>query len=126
MLSNEIIKQKLTEKFPDQIFDWQDQYGMLTFTAANEINLKVLLRTAIFVPETKNLTDLLRDFKKNRNHLVTPLLSWGLSHCRFILGTCVATLAWPKLSMAARRLCARQRRRRLSSVDLPPLACGVM
>ena len=42
MLSNEIIKQKLTEKFPDQIFDWQDQYGMLTFTAANEINLKVL------------------------------------------------------------------------------------
>ena len=41
-LSNEIIKQKLTEKFGDQLTDWQEPYGMLTFTAAKEKNLKVL------------------------------------------------------------------------------------
>ena len=42
MLTNEIIKQKLTEKFGDQLTDWQEPYGMLTFTAPKEINLKVL------------------------------------------------------------------------------------
>ena len=42
MLTNEIIKQKLTEKFGEQLTDWQVPYGMLTFTAVKEINLKVL------------------------------------------------------------------------------------
>ena len=42
MLTNEIIKQKLTEKFGEQLTDWQEPYGMLTFTAVKEINLKVL------------------------------------------------------------------------------------
>jgi len=41
-LSKEIIKNKLSEKFPDQLSDWQDTYGMLTFTAPKEQNLKVL------------------------------------------------------------------------------------
>lgn len=41
-LSNEIIKQKLTEKFGDELFDWQESYGMLTFTAPKDMNLKVL------------------------------------------------------------------------------------
>lgn len=42
MLSNEIIQQKLTEKFGEQLTDWQEPYGMLTFTAPKELNLKVL------------------------------------------------------------------------------------
>jgi NADH-quinone oxidoreductase subunit C len=42
MLNNDIIKQKLTEKFPDQLTDWDEPYGMLTFTAPNPLNLKVL------------------------------------------------------------------------------------
>jgi len=42
MLTNEIIQQKLTEKFGEQLTDWQVPYGMLTFTAPKEINLKVL------------------------------------------------------------------------------------
>jgi NADH-quinone oxidoreductase subunit C len=41
-MTNEIIKEKLTEKFPDQLLDWQEPYGMLTFTAPKELNLKVL------------------------------------------------------------------------------------
>jgi NADH-quinone oxidoreductase subunit C len=42
MLSNEYIQQKLTEKFGDQLIDWQEPYGMLTFTAPKEMNLKIL------------------------------------------------------------------------------------
>ena len=41
-LTNEIIKQKLTEKFGDQLTDWEEPYGMLTFTAPKDLNLKVL------------------------------------------------------------------------------------
>ena len=41
-LSNEIIKQKLTEKFADVLTDWQEPYGMLTFTAPAALNLKLL------------------------------------------------------------------------------------
>ena len=42
MLTNDIIQQKLTEKFGDLLTDWQEPYGMLTFTAQKEMNLKVL------------------------------------------------------------------------------------
>ena len=42
MLNNEIIKLRLTEKFGDQLTDWQEPYGMLTFTAPKDLNLKVL------------------------------------------------------------------------------------
>lgn len=41
-LNNEIIKQKLTEKFGDQLTEWFEPYGMLTFTAPKNLNLKVL------------------------------------------------------------------------------------
>jgi NADH-quinone oxidoreductase subunit C len=41
-MTNEIIQQKLTEKFGDALTDWQEPYGMLTFTAPTELNLKVL------------------------------------------------------------------------------------
>lgn len=41
-LTNEIIQQKLTEKFGDQLTGWETPYGMLTFTAPAEMNLKVL------------------------------------------------------------------------------------
>ncbi len=41
-LNNELIKQKLTEKFGDQLTEWQEPYGMLTFTGPKDLNLKVL------------------------------------------------------------------------------------
>ena len=41
-LTNEIIKQRLVEKFGDQLTDWVEPYGMLTFTAPKDLNLKVL------------------------------------------------------------------------------------
>ena len=44
---------------------------------APELNIKILLRTAVFVPESKNLTDLLRDFKRNRNHMAMVVDEFG-------------------------------------------------
>ena len=41
-LTNETIQQQLTDKFGDQLIDWVQPYGMLTFTAPKELNLKVL------------------------------------------------------------------------------------
>ena len=42
MLTNEHIKQRLIQKFADQVFDFEEPYGMLTFSSPKEINLKVL------------------------------------------------------------------------------------
>ncbi|HVZ98394.1 MAG TPA: NADH-quinone oxidoreductase subunit C [Chitinophagaceae bacterium] len=41
-LTNDIIKQHLTEKFGEEVYDWSEPYGMLTFTAKKDLNLKVL------------------------------------------------------------------------------------
>jgi NADH-quinone oxidoreductase subunit C len=41
-LTNETIQKKLTEKFGDFLTNWQEPFGMLTFTAPNDLNLKVL------------------------------------------------------------------------------------
>lgn len=41
-LTNNIIKQKLQEKFGDQVYDFQEPYGMLTFEVNKELNLKVM------------------------------------------------------------------------------------
>lgn len=41
-LTNEIIKTRLTEKFGEQLSGFSEPYGMLTFEAPKELNLKVL------------------------------------------------------------------------------------
>ncbi len=41
-LTNDIIKQSLAEKFGEQVFNFEEPYGMLTFEAPKEMNLKVL------------------------------------------------------------------------------------
>lgn len=41
-LANSTIKEKLTDKFGDQLSSWDEPYGMLTFTAPKELNLKIL------------------------------------------------------------------------------------
>ncbi len=41
-LTNDTIKQKLTEKFGDQLTAWMEPYGMLTFTGPKDLNIKVL------------------------------------------------------------------------------------
>ena len=41
-MTNEIIKQRLTEKFGEQVAAFEESYGMLCFEAPKELNLKVL------------------------------------------------------------------------------------
>ena len=41
-LTNETIRQHLTEKFGEEIYDWEEPYGMLTFASNKDLNLKVL------------------------------------------------------------------------------------
>ena len=41
-LTKELIQQKLTDKFGGQLTHWVQPYGMLTFTAPKELNLKIL------------------------------------------------------------------------------------
>src|SRR5215216_5776318 len=41
-LRNEIIKQRLQEKFGEQVYNFEEPYGMLTFEAPKEMNLKVM------------------------------------------------------------------------------------
>lgn len=41
-MTNETVKQRLTEKFGEQIAGMEEPYGMLTFSAPAEMNLKVM------------------------------------------------------------------------------------
>ena len=50
---------------------------LLKLQRAPELNIRDLLRPAVFVPETKGLNDLLRDFRGNRNHLAIVIDEFG-------------------------------------------------
>ena len=41
-LTNEIIRQKLIEKFGEELSSWEEPYGMLSFTSDKNLNLKIL------------------------------------------------------------------------------------
>lgn len=50
---------------------------LLKLQRAPELNIRALLRPPIFVPESKGLNDLLRDFRGNRNHLAIVIDEFG-------------------------------------------------
>lgn len=50
---------------------------LLKIQRAPELNLRALLRPAVFVPESKGLNELLRDFRSNRNHLAIVIDEFG-------------------------------------------------
>ena len=50
---------------------------LLKLQRAPELNLRALLRPAVFVPESKGLNDLLREFRGNRNHLAVVIDEFG-------------------------------------------------
>lgn len=50
---------------------------LLKLQRAPELNIRALLRPAVFVPESKGLNDLLRDFQSNRNHLAIVIDEFG-------------------------------------------------
>lgn len=50
---------------------------LLKLQRAPELNIRALIRPAVFVPESKGLNDLLRDFRGNRNHLAIVIDEFG-------------------------------------------------
>ena len=50
---------------------------LLKLQRAPGLSLRTLLRPAVFVPESKRLNELLRDFRSNRNHLAIVIDEFG-------------------------------------------------
>jgi magnesium and cobalt transporter len=50
---------------------------LIKLQRAPELHLRTLLRPAVFVPESKALTELLRDFRSNRNHMAIVIDEFG-------------------------------------------------
>lgn len=50
---------------------------LLKLQRAPEFSIRALLRPAVFVPESKGLNDLLREFRGNRNHLAIVIDEFG-------------------------------------------------
>jgi len=50
---------------------------LLKLQRAPELNIRALLRPVTFVPESKGLNDLLRDFQSNHNHLAVVIDEFG-------------------------------------------------
>ncbi|MBP6645466.1 MAG: CBS domain-containing protein [Burkholderiaceae bacterium] len=50
---------------------------LLKLQRAPTLNIRALLRPAVFVPESKQLNDLLRDFRGNRNHQAIVIDEFG-------------------------------------------------
>ena len=61
----------------DQIIGILMAKDLLKLQRAPELNLRALLRPATFVPESKGLNDLLREFRGNRNHLAIVIDEFG-------------------------------------------------
>jgi magnesium and cobalt transporter len=50
---------------------------LLKLQRAPELNIRALLRPVSFIPESKGLNDLLREFRGNRNHLAVVIDEFG-------------------------------------------------
>lgn len=50
---------------------------LLKLRRSPDLNIRALLRPAVFVPESKGLNDLLREFRGNRNHLAIVIDEFG-------------------------------------------------
>ena len=75
-------------RFPVVSDDQDDVLGILLAkdllscfvgTEAEEFAVKQLMRPAVFVPESKRLNVLLRDFRTNRNHMAIVVDEYGLA-----------------------------------------------
>ncbi len=50
---------------------------LLKMQRSPDLSLRTLLRPAVFIPESKGLNELLRDFRSNRNHLAMVVDEFG-------------------------------------------------
>ena len=50
---------------------------LLRYFAGQEFNVREMLRPAVFIPESKRLNVLLKDFRRNRNHMAIVVDEYG-------------------------------------------------
>jgi magnesium and cobalt transporter len=50
---------------------------LLRYFAGHEYNVREMLRPAVFIPESKRLNVLLKDFRRNRNHMAIVVDEYG-------------------------------------------------
>ncbi|MEK8045561.1 MAG: magnesium/cobalt efflux protein [Burkholderiales bacterium PBB6] len=67
----------VTEDGRDNIIGILMAKDLLKLQRSPDLNLRTLLRPAVFVPESKGLNELLRDFRSNRNHLAIVIDEFG-------------------------------------------------
>jgi magnesium and cobalt transporter len=78
-----VVIETAHSRFPVHEGDRENIIGMLMakdllkLQRAPELNIRALLRPAVFVPETKGLNDLLREFRGTRNHLAVVVDEFG-------------------------------------------------
>ena len=82
----EILHQVLTtahSRFPVYQGECENIIGilmakdLLKLQRSPTLNIRALVRPAVFVPESKGLNDLLREFRANRNHLAVVIDEFG-------------------------------------------------
>ena len=61
----------------ENIIDMLMAKDLLKLQRAPELNIRALLRPSVFVPESKGLNDLLREFRANRVHLAMVIDEFG-------------------------------------------------
>ena len=61
----------------DQVIGILLAKDLLRVYAGHELRIREILRPAVFIPETKRLNDLLRQFRANRNHIAIVVDEYG-------------------------------------------------
>ena len=61
----------------DQVIGILMAKDLLRVTAGKELRIREILRPAVFIPESKRLNDLLRQFRANRNHIAIVVDEYG-------------------------------------------------
>lgn len=61
----------------DNIIGMLMSKDLLKLQRAPELNLRILLRAPVFVPESKGLNELLREFRSNRSHMAIVIDEFG-------------------------------------------------
>jgi len=65
------------ENTTDNIIGILHSKDLIKLQRAPELNIRALLRAVVFVPESKNLIDLLREFRRNKNHMAIVIDEFG-------------------------------------------------
>jgi len=65
----------MVTKTTSSVFCWRKD--LLRYYAGEEFDVRDMLRPAVFVPESKRLNVLLRDFRSNRNHIALVVDEYG-------------------------------------------------